>query len=113
MKRELKFKPVNLYGSKWLQCIEDSSDPPKVESPVMSNNKPIEDFAKRSIYEEMARSSPMFNQNLETPGCLTNFLSPSTSKAKTENGNQLNLNALLALHHVRPPVNVRQDPTQL
>ena len=35
-KQELKFKPVNLYGSKWLQRIEDSSNPPKVES---RNNK--------------------------------------------------------------------------
>ena len=65
-----KFKPFNLYGSKWLQRIENSSDPPKVESPVMRNDKPIEDVAKYLISEEMARSSPMFNQNLETPGCL-------------------------------------------
>ena len=31
-----------------------------------------EDFAKRLIFEEMARSSPLpqqFKQNLETPGC--------------------------------------------
>ena len=73
MDRELKYKPVNLYGSKWLRRIEDSSDLPEMESPVMRNDKSKEDFAKRLIFEEMARSSPpqqQFNQNLETPSCL-------------------------------------------
>ena len=44
----------------------------------MRNDKQPEDFAKRLIYEEMARSSPsqQFNQNLETPGCLTKLSYP-------------------------------------
>ena len=29
MKQELKFKPTNLYGSKWLKRIEDSTELPK------------------------------------------------------------------------------------
>ena len=70
--RGLQFKPVNLYGSKWLRCIEDLSDPPKVESPVMRRDKSTEDFAEHLIFEQMARSSRLqqFNQNLGTPGCL-------------------------------------------
>ena len=69
----LQFKPINLYGSKWLRRIEDLSNPPEVESPVMRKDYSTEDFAKRLIFEEMARSSQQqqqFNQNLETPGCL-------------------------------------------
>ena len=89
-----------------LQRIEDSS---KVESPVMRNDKAIEDFATRLIYKEMARFSQQFNQNLETPGCFVELSSPSISEAKKKNN--WNLNVLLAPHHVRPPVSVRQDPT--
>ena len=69
----LQFKPANLYGSKWLRRIEDSNDPPKVESPVMRKVKLNEDFAEHLIFEEMVRSSQQqqqFNRNLDTPGCL-------------------------------------------
>ena len=69
-----------------LQRIEDSS---KVESPVMRNDKAIEDFATRLIYKEMARFSQQFNQNLETPGCFVELSSPSISEAKKKNKNQL------------------------
>ena len=72
--RGLQFKPVNLYGSKWLQRIEDSSELPKVKSPVMRKDYSTEDFAKCLIFEEMARFSQQqqqFNQNLKTPSCLT------------------------------------------
>ena len=108
MDRELKFKPVNLYGSKWLQHIEDSSDPPKVKSPAMRKDKSTEDFAERLIFEEMARSSQQlqFNQNLETPSCLPN----STLDTRRQTWTNWNLNAMLAPFHVRPPVSVRQDP---
>ena len=70
--QELQFKSTNLYGSKWLRRIEDSNDPPKVESPVMRKVKLNEDFAEHLIFEEMVRSSQQqqFNRNLETPGCL-------------------------------------------
>ena len=50
---------MRIFLDEWLQCIEDSSEPPKVMSPVMRNDKPIEDFAKHLISEEMARSSQL------------------------------------------------------
>ena len=73
-KQGLQFKPTNLYGSKWLRHIEDSSDPPKVESPVMRKDNLTEDFAQR-FFEEMAGSlqPQQFNQNSETPGCLLGY----------------------------------------
>ena len=60
----------------------------------MRNNKPIEDTAKRLISEVMARSSPMFNQNLETPGCLIKLQPAPTLlrnyiEVSKENENQL------------------------
>ena len=42
MTQELKLKPINLYGSNWLQRMEDSSYPPKVELSVMRKDQPIE-----------------------------------------------------------------------
>ena len=56
--QELQFNSVNLYGSERLRRVEDLSELPKMESPVMRNNYSTEDFAKRLIFEEMARSSP-------------------------------------------------------
>ena len=84
----------------------------------MRNDQPIEDFEKRLIYEDMARSSPLFNQNLETSGCLIKLQLPSTpswnltgfGKAELD---QLKSETLSAPLHVRPPVSVRQDPPQL
>ena len=55
----------------------------------MRKDQLIEDAAKNLISQEMARSSHFFNQNFETPGCLTKLSSSSTAEAKEDNGNQL------------------------
>ena len=61
-KQGLQFEPTNLYESKWLRRIEDSNDPPEVESPVLRKDKSTEDFAEQLIFEKMAT----FNSSTRT-----------------------------------------------
>ena len=107
----LQFKPINLYGSKWLRRIEDSSDPPEVESPVMRNDKSTEDFAERLIYEEMARSSQQlqFNQDLETPSCLMKLYIGYEKADLDQPESECNVST----SSCQTPESVRQDPTTL
>ena len=49
-----QFKPVNMYGSKWLQCFEDSSDRLEMVSPMMRNYH-LHKNAQELIFQEMAQ----------------------------------------------------------
>ena len=113
MKQKLKFKPVNIYGSTWLRRIEYSSDPPKVKLSVTSNDQRIEDIAKDLISQEMARYSQSFIYYLETPGCLIELQSHSTSmwnRAEATKESDSNDSNVSKIAPCQTPMSVRQDP---
>ena len=66
------FKLINLYGSNWLQRIENSSDRFEVGSPMMCKDHQHKD-ARELIFQELVHHSTTHSsiQDLETTDCLT------------------------------------------
>ena len=54
MKQRPMFKPVNFYGSKWFQRIEDLSDRLEMVLSMMRNDHPLKD-AQELIFQELAQ----------------------------------------------------------
>ena len=107
------FKPVNLYGSNWLQRIEDSSDRLEMVSPMMCKDHQYKD-ARELIFQEMAHTSTTLSsiQDLETTDCLAKLQHSSTPPWNLSGSEKADLNLLESKEKVTPCQTPRECQTR-